>query len=240
MDLSIVIPAYNEESKIKRDVEQAALFLNQHSMEGEVMVVDDGSEDRTSAAASEADTGPLVELKIIQLPKNKGKGFAVKTGILASKGDVVLFADSGTCVPYKNALPCIKRIKAGDVEIALASRYAKETVIHRNRPLPRRILSRLFHWAAVWIAGLPKKITDSQCGFKIYNGDTARELFSQCLISGFLFDLEILIRAIKQGCTITEFPVEWTCDLDTRLQPASHAKQVIKDLFKVRKIAKKS
>jgi len=240
MDLSIVIPAYNEESKIKRDVEQAALFLNQNSLEGEVIVVDDGSEDRTAAAASQVHTGPSVKLKIIRLQKNKGKGFSVKTGILASKGEVVLFADSGTCVPYENALPYIKRIKAGDVDIALASRYAKETIIHRNRPLPRRILSRLFHWAAVLIAGLPKSIKDSQCGFKIYNGDVARELFSQCLISGFLFDLEILIRAIKQGYTITEFPVEWTCDLDTRLQPASQAKQIIKDLFKVRKIAKKN
>jgi len=238
MDLSIVIPAYNEESKIKRDVEQAALFLNQHSMEGEIIVVDDGSEDRTVEAVSKAQAGPSAELNIIPLQKNRGKGFAVKTGILASKGEVVLFADSGTCVPYENALPSIKRIRDGEVDIALASRYAKETIIRRNRPLPRRILSRLFHWAAVWIAGLPKKISDSQCGFKIYNGDVGRELFSQCLITGFLFDLEIILRALKKGCSITEFPVEWTCDLDSRLRPASQAKQVLKDLIKVRKIAK--
>lgn len=239
MLLSIVIPAYNEENKVKRDVEQASLFLNQHYMDGEVIVVDDGSKDRTAKAASSAHTGPLVELGIIRFDKNKGKGFAVKKGILSSKGEIVLFADSGTCIPYENALPYIKKIRSGQVDIALASRYAKDTVIHRNRPLPRRILSKLFHWAAVLITGLPKKITDSQCGFKIYNGDIARELFSQCLISGFLFDLEIIIRAIRQGYTIIEFPVEWTCDLDSRLRPASHAKQVIKDLFKVRKIAKK-
>ncbi|MFW6139837.1 MAG: glycosyltransferase [Acidobacteriota bacterium] len=239
MDLSIVIPAYNEESKIKRDVEQAALFLNQQSMDGEVMVVDDGSKDHTAAAASQAETSPLVKVDIIRLQKNMGKGFAVKTGVLASKGEVILFADSGTCIPYENALPWIKKIKTGEVDIALASRYAKETIIRRNRPLPRRILSRLFHWAAVWIAGLPKKISDSQCGFKIYKGDTARKLFRQCLIVGFLFDLEIIIRAIKQGYSITEFPVEWTCDLDSRLRPSSQTKQVLKDLFKVRKIAKK-
>jgi len=239
MDLSIVIPAYNEERKIKRDVEQAAFFLNQHSLEGEVIVVDDGSHDHTASAASKAHTEPSVKIKVIRLEKNRGKGFAVKTGILASQGEIVLFADSGTCIPYQNALPYIKRIKSGEVDIALASRYAKKTVIHRNRPLPRRILSRLFHWAAVLIAGLPKKITDSQCGFKIYDGETARKLFSQCLLSGFLFDLEILIRALKKGCSVTEFPVEWTCDLDSRLRPASQAKQVLRDLFKVRKIAKK-
>lgn len=239
MDLSIVIPAYNEENKIKRDVEEAALFLSQHHMNGEVIVVDDGSKDHTSAEASKADTGLSVGLNIIRLHKNKGKGFAVKTGILASKGEIVLFADSGTCIPYENALPYIKKIRSGEADIALASRYAKESVIHRNRPLPRRILSRLFRWTAVLIADLPKKITDSQCGFKIYNGDAAKALFSQCLISGFLFDLEILIRAIKQGYSITEFPVEWTCDLDSRLRPVSEAKQILRDLFKVRKITKK-
>ncbi|MBD3413016.1 MAG: glycosyltransferase [Candidatus Aminicenantes bacterium] len=239
MNLSIVIPAFNEESKIKRDVEHATLFLNRHSLEGEVLVVDDGSDDHTAAEASKADTGLAAKLKIIRLEKNKGKGFAVKTGILASKGEVVLFADSGMCIPYENALPFIKRIRARDLDIALASRYAEGTVIYKNRPLPRRILSRLFHWAAVWIAGLPKNITDSQCGFKLYNGDVGRKLFSQCLLSGFLFDLEIIIRALKQGYSITEFPVEWTCDLDSRLQPASQAKQVLKDLFEVRKIAKK-
>ncbi len=238
-ELSIVIPAFNEENKIKKDVEEAAFFLKEHCTKGEVIVVDDGSRDNTSAAASKAQTSPSVEVKVIRLEKNKGKGFAVKTGILASKGEIVIFADSGTCIPYRNALPPIKKIKAGEVDIALASRYAKGTVIRRKRPLPRRILSRLFHWAAVLIAGLPKKITDSQCGFKIYNGDTARELYSQCGLHGFLFDLEILIRALRQGYSITEFPVEWTCDLDSRLRPASEAREVLRDLFKVRKIGKK-
>jgi len=239
IDLSIVIPAFNEENKIKKDVEEAAFFLKEHYMKGEVIVADDGSSDNTAAAASKAQTSPSVELKIIRLEKNKGKGFAVKTGILASKGDIVLFADSGTCIPYGNALASIKKIREGEVDIALASRYAKDTVIRRNRPLPRRILSRLFHWAAVLIAGLPRKIMDSQCGFKIYNGDTGRELYSQCVLHGFLFDLEILIRAVRQGYSIIEFPVEWTCDLDSRLRPASEVREVLRDLFKVRKIAKK-
>ncbi len=238
-ELSIVIPAFNEENKIKIDVEEAAFFLKGHFTKGEVIVVDDGSRDHTAAAASKAETGPSVEVKVIRLEKNKGKGFAVKTGILASKGDIVLFADSGTCIPYKNALLPIKKIKAGEVDIALASRCAKGTVIRRNRPLPRRILSRLFHWAAVLIAGLPRTITDSQCGFKIYKGDAARKLYGQCVLHGFLFDLEILIRALRQGTSITEFPVEWTCDPDSRLHPASEAGEVLRDLFKVRKIGKK-
>jgi dolichyl-phosphate beta-glucosyltransferase len=238
-ELTLVIPAYNEETKIKRDVEEAAFFIREHFTEGEVIVVDDGSSDNTSAAASKAQTSPSVKVKVIRLEKNKGKGFAVKTGIMASKGDIVIFADSGTCIPYKNALPWIKKIRAGELDIALASRYAKGTIIRRKRPLPRRILSRLFHWTAVLIAGLPRKITDSQCGFKIYKGDIARKLYGQCVLHGFLFDLEILIRAVSQGYSITEFPVEWTCDLDSRLRPASEFKQVLGDLLKVRKIAKK-
>ncbi len=238
MDLSIVIPALNEASKIRFDVEAAALFMDREKMRGEVIVVDDGSTDGTSEEARKASIPASVDLHVISLEKNKGKGFAVKTGILASKGDVVLFADSGTCVPYANALPQIEKIRAGDLHIAIASRRLKETVIKKNRSLRRRVLSWFFRQAALMLTGLPRRITDTQCGFKVYDGDTARELFKHCVISGFMFELEVLPRALKQGYRIEEFPVEWTCDLDTRLKPAGDAVGVLKDLLKVRSLIK--
>jgi hypothetical protein len=151
----------------------------------------------------------------------------------------VLYADSGTCIPYANALPVVKKIAAGELDIALASRRLKETVILRNRPLRRRIISRLFHRFAVVIAGLPRWITDSQCGFKVYQGKAARELFAGLATPGFLFELEIILKALQRGLRIEEFPVEWTCDLDTRLKPASQAKGMLRELFKVRSLTKK-
>lgn len=238
MDLSIVIPALNEANKIRFDVEAAAMFLDREKMRGEVIVVDDGSTDGTSEEARKASVPASVALHVISLEENKGKGFTVKTGVLATQGDVVLFADSGTCVPYANALLQIEKIRAGDLDIAVASRRLKETVIKRNRSLKRRVLSWFFRQAALVLTSLPRRITDTQCGFKVYEGKIARELFQRCVISGFMFELEVLLRALKRGYRIEEFPVEWTCDLDTRLKPAGDAVGVLKELLKVRSLVK--
>jgi dolichyl-phosphate beta-glucosyltransferase len=239
VDVSIVIPAFNEAGKIGRDVEAAAAFLWESGFGGEVIVIDDGSADGTAEEAGRAKVLPPVQRVVLRMEKNTGKGAAVRRGVLESRGDVVLYADSGTCIPYANALPVIKRIAAGELNIGLASRRLRATVIRRDRPLRRRIISRLFHQAAVIIAGLPPWITDSQCGFKVYEGKAARELFAGLVTPGFLFELEIILKALRRGYRLEEFPVEWTCDLDSRLRPASQAGGVLKELFRVRSLAKK-
>lgn len=240
MDISIVIPAFNEAKKIGRDVEAAAIFFKQSGFKGEVIVVDDGSGDGTAEAAGRPAIPPDVERRVIRLEENSGKGAAVRRGILESRGKVVVYADSGTCIPYVHALPIIKRVLSGDLDIGLASRRLKETVILRAQPLRRRILSRIFHRAAVWVAGLPGWITDSQCGFKVYRGDGARELYSGLRTTGFLFELEIILKALRRNLRVEEFPVEWTCDLDTRLRPSVHARGVLRELLAIRKIIKKN
>jgi dolichyl-phosphate beta-glucosyltransferase len=240
MDISIVIPALNEAEKIRFDVEAAASFIKDSGWQGEVVVVDDGSTDDTAEAARKASIPSSVRLEVIRLEKNSGKGFAVKTGIQRTQGDVVLFADSGTCVPYANALKQVERIGSGDLDIAMASRRLKGTRILQDRSRKRRMLSWLFRKAAIILTGLPSRITDSQCGFKLYKGKIARKLFEECQTRGYLFELEIILRALQSGYRIEEFPVEWSCDLDTRLRPGSDAFGVLKELFKVRSITKKA
>jgi len=234
LDVSIVIPAYNEAAKIGRDVEAAGKFLAANNLRGEILVVDDGSADRTSEAAAAARVPVEVEKTILQLDRNSGKGAAVRHGILRSRGRVVLYADSGLCVPFSCALPEIEKISAGRLDIALGSRRLKQSVIKRKQPLGRRIVSRLFRRAAILIAGLPSSISDSQCGFKVYRGDAARELFSSLRTTGFLFELEVILKGLRRGLRIEEFPVEWTCDLDTRLHPSRQARKIMTELFQVR------
>lgn len=229
MDLSIVIPAFNESGKIGVDVAEATVFLRRTALIGEVIVVDDGSRDRTAEIASAAGA------RVIRHSENRGKGRAVQAGVDQSGGRVILVADSGSCVPYMDALPSVQRIRSGLLDLALASRNLKQTVIVRDRPLRRRILSRFFRLAARAAVGIPQRIGDPQCGFKVYDGMLARELFSSLRTPGFLFELEIIIGAVKRNCRIEEFPIHWSCDPDTRLHPAAMAGRLLGELLQLRR-----
>jgi len=217
MDLSIVIPAYNESTKIARDVKAAAEFLRSNYLQGEIIVVDDGSTDRTSEIAQKVNVPASAKLKVIRYEQHRGKGYAVRTGIAETTGKYVMFADSGLCVPYGNAQLGLEMLKDGSCDIAHGSRKLLESEILQDQPWHRRISSRLLKWLTRKLMRIPPELSDTQCGFKLYKGDVARNLYSQCISDGFMFDVEIILRAQKKGHRIKEFPIEWTCDLDSRL-----------------------
>lgn len=235
MDLSIIIPAFEESRKIARDIEAAAEFIEAHSLKGEILVVDDGSQDRTAEAAREVQVPPAVKLNVIRYEQHRGKGYGVRTGMMASTGKYAMFADCGLCIPYGNALQGLELLQSGQYDIAHGSRRHIQSDILQDQPWHRRFLSRTFKFTVRTMLGTPRELTDTQCGFKVYKGDVARELYGQCTTDGFLFDIEIILRAVRRGCRIAEFPVEWACDPDSRLSVAKTPWPVLAELYKLKR-----
>jgi dolichyl-phosphate beta-glucosyltransferase len=235
MDLTIVIPALNESKKIARDIIAAAKFLQTNCLAGEIIVVDDGSSDGTSEIAQQTTVPAGVILKVIRCEEHHGKGYAVRKGIEQSSGKYVMFADSGSCVPYNNALRGLELLKTDQCDIAHGSRKTAGRNIVKSQSFLRRFYSGLFRRFIIWFMRIPAELTDTQCGFKIYKGDIARDLYRRCITDGFSFDVEIILRAVQQGCIIKEFPVDWTCDIDSRLSPARSAGNIMSELLNIRR-----
>ncbi|HDQ46334.1 MAG TPA: glycosyltransferase [bacterium] len=232
--LSVIIPALNERDKIARDVRAASVFLASRNLPGEIIVVDDGSRDGTPDAAR-IPVPPAVRLEILSYRPNRGKGYAVRRGVAASRGRIVLFADSGNCIPYSDIAEGIGLIREGRCDIAHGSRFLPESVILRKQRPLRRLSSRLFRIVIHRWVRIPQTLTDTQCGLKIYDGDTARALFARCETRGFMFDIEVILHAIRRGLRIREFPVRWTSDPDSRLSPLAACFTVIPELIRIRK-----
>ncbi len=235
-DISIVIPVFKESKKIAADIKVASEFLLTNHLSGEIIVVDDGSGDNTAKVAKDTIVPAEIDLKVIRVENNRGKGYAVRTGIEQSSGKYVMFIDSGCCVPYKYILDGLELLKRGDCDIAHASRKLSSSKICEPQTYYRRICSAVFRWFLIWAMKIPSKITDSQCGFKIYKGDLARDLYGRCITDGFMFDVEIILLALKKGYRIKEFSIDWTCDRDSRLSPARYLVHVFSELRTIKQV----
>ncbi|MFZ0035275.1 MAG: glycosyltransferase [Sedimentisphaerales bacterium] len=239
MDISIVIPAFEENKKIGRDVEAASVFLKSNNLAGEIIIVDDGSSNGTAKAAEKVEVPAGTVLKVVRLPRHRGKGCAIRSGIKQTSGEYVMFADCGCCVPYENVLDGLKLLKSGVCDIAHGSRKIPGSNILRSQSWYRRVCARIFHWFIVYAMKIPAELTDTQCGFKIYKGEVGRKLYRECVTDGFMFDVEIIMRALKQGLRIKEFPIEWSCDSDSRLSPARSLWRFSSELITIKRMLSK-
>jgi len=236
VDLSIVIPAYREAEKIGRDVTAAGQFLAGAGLSGEIIVVDDGSPDDTTGVARAAPVPAGIDRRVIRFERNRGKGAAVREGMRAVRAGIAMFADSGLCIPYENALRGFELLRRNECELAHGSRWLPDSRLLRPHRLYRRFLSRMFRSLVPWVVGMDlPALTDTQCGFKLYKGEVARTLYSECISDGFVFDIEVILRARRRGWRIREFPVDWTNDPDSRFPSILGPVRTAVDLLRLKR-----
>jgi dolichyl-phosphate beta-glucosyltransferase len=221
--LSIVLPAYNEALRLPAFLTAVRTYLEEEYPESyEVIVVDDGSHDGTAAMLAEIgrDWPALV---VLSHPINRGKGAAVRTGMLAAGGDLLLFADADGATPITEAARLHVAIREG-ADVAIGSRLIQADGLVRERTRLRRLVGRSFAALARWWLAIPEQ--DTQCGFKMFQRQAGRQLFSAACEARYLFDLELLALAHRLGLRVAEVPVSW------REVPGSHL-SLSQELFRV-------
>ncbi|PIU68690.1 MAG: glycosyl transferase [Armatimonadetes bacterium CG07_land_8_20_14_0_80_40_9] len=228
--LSIVIPAYNEEKRIGDSLRKIKEYLNKESYSYEIIVVDDGSKDETVKKVEDI-TKEWEDIYVLKNEKNQGKGYSVRRGILSAKGEYILFSDADLSTPIEEVERLINFLKEG-YDLAIGSRALKDSKIRIHQPYYRELMGRFFNFFVQVL--LFKGIKDTQCGFKVFRREVAKELFSQQKIDGFSFDVEILYLAHKFNYKIKEVPVVWLNSKVSRVNPLKHSLQMFKELLRIR------
>ena len=227
--LSIIIPAYNEEKRIAPTITRIVNYLSTKDYHGEIILVDDGSIDKTSEVARR-----IVKdnrLTIIKNPVNQGKGYSVKKGILASHGEIVLFSDADLSTPIEELDNMMRWIDKG-YDIVIGSRALSDSIVEVSQPWYRKIMGKIFNFLIRTF--ILKGFKDTQCGFKCFKREAAMQIFPLQKLSGFAFDVEMLYIAKKLGLKIREHPVRWINSPDSRVGIVSGSSSMLIDVLKVR------
>jgi dolichyl-phosphate beta-glucosyltransferase len=228
--VSVVIPAFNEQDRLPATVRGAVEYFRGRRRAFELVVVDDGSRDRTAAAVL-AMRREYPELRLLRLAANRGKGYAVRSGVLNCEGSLVLFADADGATPWDQFERLEAAIVAG-ADVAIGSRAKSASDVRVRARVHRRLMGRIF---ASLVAVLAiDGIEDTQCGFKLFRGAAAQELFSRMRMNGFSFDVEVLLMARRRGHTIAEVPVNWNHQPGSRVRLVRDSLLMVRDLLIIR------
>ena len=226
--LSIIIPAHNEEQRLPSSLDSVLEFLHSQSYESEIVVVENGSSDRTAQISQDyANRHP--EIRVFQEPL-AGKGLAVRRGMLAAKGDFRFICDADLSMPIDEVSRFLPP-QAPDFDIAIASREIPGAVRYDEPPY-RHLIGRAFNLLVRFVA-LPG-LQDTQCGFKCFSASAAEELFPQQTIDGWTFDVEILFIARKRGLRVIEIPIDWYFNAGSRVRILRDSSTMFADLFRIR------
>jgi len=229
--MSIVIPAYNEEKRIEGSLSETCAYMNDFGMEYEIIVVDDGSSDGTGRIVGRI-AKDVRNVRLVRYEKNRGKGHALRTGVLVTKGDFVLVMDADLSTPMDELGKLMPYLAEGEFDVAIGSRALALSDIIRKQPWWRRGMGKMFNRIVkVLVIG---DFSDTQCGFKLFRGGVARNLFGEAKIDRFAYDVEILARARKKGYGIREVPIRWINSPESKVDPVKDSLQMLADLVKIR------
>jgi len=231
MDLSVVIPAYDEERRIGPTLERIVAYLRRRGGTSEILVVAEGCRDRTVDIVKGIATGEL-PLRVLDSGVNHGKGRCVRRGMLAARGALRLFTDADLSTPIEELDRLAGAIAAGH-DVAIGSRRLPESRVDVPQPWWRQAMGRGFNWCVRHLA-VPG-IADTQCGFKLFSADATQQIFSRQRIDEFGFDVEVLWIARRLGLRVAEVPVTWLDDRDSKVRPISDAWRMLVDLQRIRR-----
>jgi dolichyl-phosphate beta-glucosyltransferase len=227
---SIVIPAYNESARIPATLEAVVSCVRERGWDAEVLVVNDGSTDATARVVTEfARTAP--EVRLIENPGNRGKGYSVRSGLLQALGEVVMFTDADMSAPIEEADRLFAAIEKG-ADIAIGSRWLEKGRQTHRQPLYRQFFGRCFNAVTRGVMGL--HFADTQCGFKAFTREAAQTVFQLQTIERWGFDPEILFIALKCGFKVIEVPVSWAHDERTRMSYLKDGVKMLEEIATIR------
>ncbi|MFC1857993.1 dolichyl-phosphate beta-glucosyltransferase [Thermodesulfobacteriota bacterium] len=233
MKLSVIIPAYNEVDRIVTTLESTHTYLEQQDYQSEVVVVSDGSTDGTGSVVKSFGSGKKVSFYLLEYHPNRGKGYAVRYGMVRAHGKIVMFMDADYSVPMEEVQKGFHLLDDG-FDIAIGSRAIRGSVISSHQNPFRELSAKIYTFIQNRYLGLPHK--DTQCGFKLFTDRAARNLFAMQKLDSVIFDPEILWLAKKNLYRVAEFPVKWFHVADSRIKYDSLGKSlfVFQELFRIK------
>lgn len=236
--ISIIVPAYNEAVRLGRSLEVMLDYLNSRAGEGELIVVDDGSSDETAAVAEESlkDAGS-VAARVITVRPNRGKGHAVRTGLLASRAPIALFSDADLSTPITETPKLVEPIERGEYDLTFGSRALDRSLIGVHQPWRREQGGRIINLIVRLATGLP--FWDTQCGFKAFRMSVCRPLAEAATIERFGFDVEYLTVAHLAGLRLKEIAVRWDHNDGSKLSVWRDTPRLIEEVRIVRRQARR-
>jgi glycosyltransferase involved in cell wall biosynthesis len=237
LSLSIIIPAYNEGARVGKSLGLVFAYLNEQAYESEVIVVDDGSTDDTSSVAERSFAAAgRTRSRLIRVEPNRGKGHAVRAGLLAAEAPIALFSDADLSTPITETPKLFAPIRSGEYDLVFGSRALDRSLIGVHQPWRREQGGRVVNLLVRLATGMP--IWDTQCGFKAFRMDVCRPIVEAATIDRFGFDIELLYIAHLAGLRLREWPVRWNHDDGSKLSPMRDGLRMLQEIRLIRRQAR--